>query len=117
MQNQAGEKSCWTFLTNHSHVLLCLANNCSMKMREIADEIGITERAVQRIITDLEKAGYVTREKTGRRNSYQIDRSLNLRHRVEGSRTIGDLIALAQGKSSQQNQPVPNSNASQESAK
>ena len=117
MPNQPGEKSRWTFLTNHSHVLLCLASDCSMKMREIADEIGITERAVQRIISDLEKAGYITREKTGRRNSYHIDRSLNLRHRVEGNRTIGDLIALAQATSSQQQKPVPTSDQPQEPAK
>lgn len=97
MENTQLQKTSWTFLTNHSHVLLCLASDCSMKMRKIAQEIGITERAVQRIIADLEKAGYLTREKTGRRNSYRINTQMHLRHRVEGTRTIADLIALGQG--------------------
>ena len=82
----------WTFLTNHAHVLLCLARDSTMRMRDIALEVGITERAVQAIVSDLEGAGCVERVRTGRRNSYQIDESLHLRHSIEQHKTIADLI-------------------------
>ena len=78
----------WTFLTNHAHVLLCLARDSSMRMRDLAMEVGITERAVQRIVSDLAVAGYVERIRTGRRNSYQIDKGLHLRHPIEQHKTI-----------------------------
>ena len=81
----------WTFLTNHAHVLLCLARDSTMRMRDIALQVGITERAVQGIVSDLEAAGYVERVRIGRRNSYQIDESLHLRHPIEQHKTIADL--------------------------
>jgi len=84
----------WTFLTNHSHVLILLARDPSMVLRRVALEIGITERAVQRIIADLEEEGFIEREKIGRSNHYRILDHLALRHPIESHRTIGDLIKL-----------------------
>jgi hypothetical protein len=84
----------WTFLTNHSHVLVLLARNSSLVLREVAQQVGITERAVQRIIADLEAGGFVVREKIGWQNHYQIRANQPLRHPIESHRTIGDLLAL-----------------------
>ena len=84
----------WTFLTNHSHVLLCLARDPEVRMRDVAREVGITERAVQRIVADLDAAGHITREKHGRRNSYRVNRETCLRHPLEEHRTVGDLLDL-----------------------
>lgn len=84
----------WTFLTNHSHVLLCLAEDSAMRMRDIAQEVGITERAVQRIISDLVDTGYIERVREGRRNSYKINTGMHLRHPIEQERTIQELIDL-----------------------
>lgn len=84
----------WTFLSNHSHVLLLLARDPSMVLREVAQHVGITERAVQRIIVELEEGGFIEREKTGRRNHYTILSEKRLRHPIEAHRTIGDLIRL-----------------------
>lgn len=84
----------WTFLTNHSHVLILLSRNPTMVLREVAALVGITERAVQRIIVDLEMAGYIEREKVGRQNQYRILADRPLRHPIESHRKIGDIIAL-----------------------
>lgn len=84
----------WTFLTNHSHVLVLLARNPSLVLREVAQQVGITERAVQRIIADLELGGFVEREKIGRQNHYRISAHRPLRHPIESHRTIGDLLTL-----------------------
>lgn len=84
----------WTFLTNHAHVLLLLARNPSMVLREVAALVKITERAVQRIIADLEEEGCIEREKVGRQNHYRIIRERRLRHAIEGHRTIGDLLRI-----------------------
>lgn len=84
----------WTFLTNHAHVLILLSQDPSLVLREVALRIGITERAVQRIIADLERDGFIEREKIGRKNHYRISVSQALRHPIESHRTIGDLIAL-----------------------
>lgn len=90
-------KESWTFLTNHAHVLLCLAQAPQMRMREIADRVGITERAVQQIIADLAETGYIDREKAGRRNVYSIHQGKPLRHSIEGHRSIAHLIELIEG--------------------
>ncbi len=82
----------WTFLTNHSHVLVCLVNDPGMRMRDMATQVGITERAVQRIISELERGGVIERERDGRRNRYRINRAVPLRHPLESHRTVGDLI-------------------------
>lgn len=85
----------WTFLTNHAHVLLCLAAEPGVRLRDVAATVGITERAVQHIVADLEAGGVVTRTRTGRRNRYAVDPSVPLRHAVEAHRRVGDLLALA----------------------
>jgi DNA-binding MarR family transcriptional regulator len=84
----------WTFLTNHAHVLLCLAQSSSMRMRDIADKVGITERAVQHIIADLVNGGYIDRVRDGRCNVYQLHLNQNLRHPIEAHRKIAGLISF-----------------------
>ena len=88
------EKPPWTFLTNHAHVLLCIAADPQARIRDLADRVGITERAVQRIIFDLEESGYLTREREGRRNTYRVRSNLPLRHPVERKNKVSALIAL-----------------------
>jgi predicted DNA-binding transcriptional regulator len=95
----------WTFLTNHSHVLILLARNPMMVLREVALQVGITERAVQRIIADLEEEGILEREKVGRQNHYVISTERPLRHPVESHRTIGDLLRAIDGETA----PAPRS--------
>ncbi len=86
----------WTFLTNHSHVLILLSQNSAMVLREVALRVGITERAVQRIIAELEEAGILERERIGRQNTYRINAKQHLRHPIESHRTIADLLSLGQ---------------------
>ena len=86
--------SSWTFLTNHAHVLLCLAKSPDLRIRDLAHEIGITERAVQRILTELTESGYIERFRDGRTNTYTINVAKNLKHPIEAERTIMDLIRL-----------------------
>jgi DNA-binding MarR family transcriptional regulator len=73
----------WTFLTNHAQVLVCLSRDPAMRIRDVASRVGITERAAQRIVADLAGAGYVTRLRSGRRNRYEINAHLPLRHPLE----------------------------------
>ena len=82
------------FLTNHGRALLCLARHPGARMRDVAGWLGITERAVQRIIKDLAGAGYLLRARDGRRNSYEVNGALPLRHPAEGPRTVKALLAL-----------------------
>ncbi|MFU8839427.1 MAG: helix-turn-helix transcriptional regulator [Nitriliruptoraceae bacterium] len=84
----------WTFLTNHAHVLVCIAENPDMRGREIADQVGISERAVQGIVSDLAEAGYVRRERAGRRNHYTINLDGDLRHPLEDEHTVGELLTM-----------------------
>ena len=84
----------WTFLSNHGHILLSIARDPNIRVREIARSVGITERAVQRIVLDLEEQGYLVRERVGRRNRYQVVTDLPLRHPIEAHRNIGDLLEL-----------------------
>ena len=84
----------WTFFSNHAHVLFCLAADPGMLLRDVAAQVGITERAVQRIVADLEAAGVLARVREGRRNRYKVDPRVSLRHPVEAHRNIGDLLAL-----------------------
>ncbi|AOW94160.1 AsnC family transcriptional regulator [Rhodococcus sp. WMMA185] len=88
----------WTFLTNHAHVLLCVAHDPGIRHRDLAERVGITERAAQRIVTDLVDAGYLKREKVGRRNRYQLDPTLPLRHPLERDHAIGEILAVLQDK-------------------
>jgi hypothetical protein len=84
----------WTFLTNHSHVLISLSRNPTLVLREVAIQVGITERAVQRIIADLEIAGVIEREKVGRQNHYRIRTDQSLRHPIESRRSVGELLGI-----------------------
>ncbi|MBX7104555.1 MAG: winged helix-turn-helix transcriptional regulator [Gemmataceae bacterium] len=84
----------WTFLSNHAHVLLLLARDPEIRLRDVAEKVGITERAVQRIVADLEEGHYIERERTGRRNRYQVHSELPLRHPVEAHRNVARLLAL-----------------------
>lgn len=88
------EPAHWTFLTNHSHVLICLHRDPDMRLRDVADRVGITERAVQRIVHELEDAGVVTRQKDGRRNHYRIAKRKPLRHPLESHHNVGDLLDM-----------------------
>lgn len=88
------ERAPWTFLSNHGHVLMCLATDPDARLRDIASRVGITERTVFGIVENLQEAGIVTREKVGRRNTYRINREAHLRHPIEASHTVGDLIDL-----------------------
>lgn len=88
----------WTFLTNHSHVLILLSQHPSIVLREVARRVGITERAVQRIIADLEAANFIERERVGRQNHYLVMASQSLRHPIEAHRTIGDLVGIIKTK-------------------
>lgn len=87
----------WTFLTNHAHVLICIAQDPNARLRDVADRVGITERAAQRIVADLVEAGYVERSKEGRRNSYRLNPDLPLRHPIEREHSIGEVIELLAG--------------------
>ncbi|MFD1364187.1 helix-turn-helix transcriptional regulator [Actinoplanes sichuanensis] len=84
----------WTFLTNHAHVLLAVAREPTARLRDVADAIGITERAAQAIIADLEAAGYLERERVGRRNRYTINPVGRFRHPAEAGHSIGELLDL-----------------------
>ena len=87
----------WTFLTNHGHVLLCIAADPGARLRDVADQIGITERTAQGIVADLEAAGYLERHRVGRRNRYRIHSDLHFRHPVERHFEVGRLIDLLAG--------------------
>lgn len=84
----------WTFLTNHAHVLICVANDPGVRLRDVAERVGITERATQGIIGDLVAAGYVERTRVGRRNHYSVREHLPLRHQMDRQLQIGDLLEL-----------------------
>ncbi len=94
MSAQGSIKSHWTFLTNHAHVLLCIAKNPDFRLRDIADVVGITERAVHRIVSDLADSGFVDVERDGRCNVYVTHPEKNLRHPIEAHRHVADLIRL-----------------------
>ena len=83
----------WTFFTNHTHVLLCLSQKPDAPLRLVAQTIGITERAVQRIVADLEAAEVLQRHKQGRQNQYSLNLEVPLRHPLERHRTIGEVLA------------------------
>jgi predicted transcriptional regulator len=84
----------WTFLTNHSHVLLCLFRRPDQRLWEVASAVGITERMVQRIVAELVAGGYLKIQKSGRRNHYTVAENLALRHPLEKQHSIGELLTL-----------------------
>ena len=84
----------WTFLSNHAHVLICLARDPEIRLRDVASLIGITERAVLSIVSDLEAEGLLRRHREGRRNSYELQLNHPLRHPIEKHRSVAELVAL-----------------------
>lgn len=90
----SAESPGWTFLTNHMHILVVLAGEPDMRIRDLAEEVGITQRAVQRILAELTEAKILRVSKDGRRNRYTINRRTRLRHPLENRHTIGELLDL-----------------------
>jgi predicted ArsR family transcriptional regulator len=91
-QTTARPAGTWGFLTNHAHVLVCIARDSQIRARDLAEQVGITERAAQRILADLIADGYVTRTKVGRRNHYDMNHGGHLRHPLFRDRSVGPLI-------------------------
>jgi hypothetical protein len=87
----------WSFLTNHARVLLCIAHDPGARLRDISSSLGITERSAHGIITDLTKAGYVVKQKDGRRNRYRIEADLPLREPLSREPAIGEVLAVLLG--------------------
>jgi DNA-binding MarR family transcriptional regulator len=90
-------KRTWHFLTSHTQVLLALQRDPQARLRDVADTVGITERAAQRIVTDLVEAGYVERTRVGRRNTYKLDPHRHMRHPEQTEYEIGELLGLLRG--------------------
>lgn len=90
----------WTFLTNHAHVLIHLEQEPDSVLREVAERVGITERAVQRIVQELEEEGYLERQRVGRRNHYRVLTGQHLRHPIESHCEVGELLKLVSGSPS-----------------
>jgi hypothetical protein len=90
----------WSFLTNHARALLCIAHDPGVRVRDLAALVGVTERRAHAIVTDLVDAGYLVKEKAGRRNRYRIQEHLPLHDPVTEERTIGELLALLVGENS-----------------
>lgn len=98
----------WTFLTNHGHVLVCLAQDPDVLLRDVAASIGITERSVQQIVADLERAGVIIRMRVGRRNRYLVRREESFRHPLEAGVTVGEFLDLVeQGAARARRLPSP----------
>jgi DNA-binding MarR family transcriptional regulator len=90
--SSSSEATTWTFLTNHAQVLLCLAGTPDIRLRDVAEHVGITERATQRIVAELADAGYVKIERVGRRNRYTVDRDHAMRHSAQLGHKIDALL-------------------------
>jgi predicted transcriptional regulator len=84
----------WSFLTNHAQVLLCIADDPAIRLREIGESVGITERAAHRIVVELAAAGYISRRRDGRRNRYTVNSHLPLPDPLAGEQKLGDLLAI-----------------------
>ncbi len=84
----------WKFLTNHARVLVCIAHDPGVRLREISDRVGITERAAHRIVDELATGGYIKRERNGRRNHYTIQSGVPLRDRLGRIERVGDLLSI-----------------------
>src|SRR5512135_2511717 len=87
----------WTFLTNHAQVLVCIARDPGIRLRDIGERTGITERAAHRIVVELADAGYITRERNGRRNHYTINAHLPLPDAIAPRQNVGELLAILTG--------------------
>ncbi len=91
-------RSRWTFLSNHAHVTVALAQNPELRLRDLAEQVGVTERAVAQILVDLEAAGVISRGRDGRRNVYTVHRDIPLRHPLERHRVVGDILGAVLGE-------------------
>jgi len=92
IQSSPEDTPAWTFLSNHGHVLVCIVRDPNVRVREIAQAVGITERAVQRILSELEEVGVIIRTRQGRRTHYEVDERLPLRHPLEAQHSVGELV-------------------------
>ncbi len=103
----------WTFFSNHGHVLVCLARDREARLRDVAVQVGITERAVQKIVRDMQDAGYLEVSKHGRRNRYRINNRKALRHSLQSGCTVGQLLKLlgrkAVAETGKEPEPIPES--------
>jgi hypothetical protein len=97
-------KPSWSFLTNHAQVLVCIAQDPGIRLREIGEAVGITERAAHRIVVELAEAGYIARKREGRRNHYTIRSQLPLPDPLASEQRIGDLLAVLSGRRSTETQ-------------
>ena len=97
----------WAFLTNHGQLLLCIAKEPGLSLREIGDRVGITERAAHRIVAELEESGYLTRERNGRRNHYTIAPDLPVPDSIARERQIGDLLDVLADQAPARPRPGP----------
>src|SRR5262245_52584292 len=93
MSSADGSKS-WRFLSNHTQVLLCIQRDPDVRFRDIAQMVGITERAAQRIVADLIDSGYVESKRIGRRNRYRINTDVAMRHPAQDGHEVGELLQL-----------------------
>jgi DNA-binding MarR family transcriptional regulator len=96
MSSPENDHKSWRFLSNHTQVLLCLHRDPNARFRDIAQRVGITERAAQRIVADLIESGYVESERVGRRNRYRVKTDVAMRHPAQGGHEIGELLKLLQ---------------------
>jgi DNA-binding transcriptional ArsR family regulator len=87
----------WTFLTNHAQVLVCIAGDPGIRLRDIGDRVGITERAAHRIVGQLSEAGYITRRRDGRRNQYSFNADVPLPDPIARERSVGELVEVLTG--------------------
>jgi len=106
----------WTFLTNHARALVCIAHDEGLRLRDLADSLGVTERTVFGIVGDLTEAGYVVKEKVGRRNRYRVQHNLPLRQTVGREPTIGELLELLVDSSAAQAVQQPHQKAGRRGA-
>ena len=91
-----GHPASWTFLTNHTQVLICIAQDVDITLRDVAIKVGITERAAQRIVADLVEAEIIDRRRVGRRNHYLVNRGAAMRHVAQANQRVGPLLDLLQ---------------------
>ncbi len=97
----------WTFLTNHAHVLVAIARDPEARLRDVAERVGITERSVQAIVRELSEHGYIVRERVGRRNRYQLDDTLPMRHALEREHSVDVLLGPLGAQSPARHKPYP----------
>ncbi len=101
----------WTFLTNHARVLVCIAEDPGVRLREVGDRVGITERAAHRIIVELAAAGYITRQRNGRRNHYAINAQLPVHDPITREQNVGQLLEILTARQVSQHREHPTDTA------